>query len=158
MIETLLGGLLGGVFRIIPEILKFFDAKNDRVHELKMQAVEYRFRELAGKQRIAELSEGERRDWNTGALDALQASIQAQGKPSGVRWIDGFSSLMRPLITFQWVILLYPAVIVATFVLYIAGGQPPLEALIAVFGPEEKALVAGVLNFWFLGRVFDRVR
>ena len=37
MIETLLGGLLGGTFRLAPEILKWLDRKSERGHELAMQ-------------------------------------------------------------------------------------------------------------------------
>ena len=34
MIETLLGGLLGGAFRLAPEVLKWFDRQGERGHEL----------------------------------------------------------------------------------------------------------------------------
>ena len=37
MIETLLGGLLGGAFRLAPEILKWLDRNGERSHELSMQ-------------------------------------------------------------------------------------------------------------------------
>ena len=37
MIETLLGGLLGGAFRLAPEVLKWLDRKGERSHELAMQ-------------------------------------------------------------------------------------------------------------------------
>ena len=37
MIETLLGGLLGGAFRLAPEVLKWFDRQGERGHELAMQ-------------------------------------------------------------------------------------------------------------------------
>ena len=55
-------------------------------------------------------------------------------------------------------VFLYPAVIVCGFIVLVQSGVSVLQALPAVFGPEEKSLVAGILNFWFLGRVFDRVR
>ncbi|NRP35691.1 hypothetical protein XMD579_000496 [Marinobacterium sp. xm-d-579] len=37
MIETLLGGLMGWVFRLTPEILKWIDRKGERLHELAIQ-------------------------------------------------------------------------------------------------------------------------
>jgi hypothetical protein len=85
----------------------------------------------------------------------LKTAIEGQDKPSGILWIDGFSKLMRPLITFQWVVLLYPGVIVATFVLLIINGVPVVDALNKVFGPEEKALVSFIVDFWFVGRVLE---
>jgi len=72
-----------------------------------------------------------------------------------VKWIDGFSSLMRPLITFQWVVLLYPAVIIATFVILLQEGEPVIMAMNQAFGPEEKGLVAFIVDFWFVGRSLE---
>jgi hypothetical protein len=158
MIETLLGGLLGGIFRIIPEVLKFFDAKNERAHEVTMTDKQIEMEQVKGAQRSAEITAQEQAVWNTGAIDTLKASIETQFRPSGVKWVDALSTLIRPAITIQWVILLYPAVIIAGFFIAIQHETPALEALIKVFGPDEKALVAAILNFWFVGRVFDRVK
>jgi hypothetical protein len=158
MVETLLGGLLGGIFRIIPEILKWMDRKDERRHELSLQDKQLEFQRLKGSQRLEEIGAESQAQWDAGALDALKGAVAGQDALTGVRWVDGFSHLMRPLITFQWVIVLYPAVIVAGYFMATAAGTPPLQALVECFGPAEKALVAGILNFWFLGRVFDRVK
>lgn len=32
----LLGSLFGGLFRLAPEVFRFFDRKDERAHELKM--------------------------------------------------------------------------------------------------------------------------
>lgn len=158
MIETIFGGLLGGIFRIIPEVMKYLDAKNERKHELDMQDKALAFQKETAKQKLDEISAQGQQDWNKGALDALKTAIQGQDVLTGVKWVDAFSKLMRPLITLQWVVLLYPAVIIASFIVLVQNGTPILQALPIVFGEPEKALVAGILNFWFIGRVFDRVK
>jgi len=158
MTSTLIGGLLGGIFRLLPELLKYLDARNERKHELAMQDKAIEFQRLKGDQRMEEISAQGQQDWNVGALETLRTALQGQDTPSGVKWIDGLSKLMRPLITIQWVVFLYPAVIVCGFIVLVQSGVSVLQALPAVFGAEEKALVAGIMNFWFLGRVFDRVR
>ena len=155
---TIISGIFGGILRLAPEIFKMINAKGERTHELAMQKVAYDFQVLKGNQHIDEIQEQGQADWNTGALDALKAAIEDQGKPSGVKWIDGFSKLMRPLITFQWVVLLYPAVIVATFVILLQQGEPVIVAMNQAFGPEEKALVAFVVDFWFIGRTLEAGR
>lgn len=152
---TILSGIFGGVLRLAPELFKFLDAKNDRKHELDMQDKALEFQKLKGDQRLDEIGAQGAADWNKGAVDALKTAIEGQDRPSGIRWIDGFSKLMRPLITFQWVVLLYPGVIVATFVLLIINGVPVVDALNKVFGPEEKALVSFIVDFWFVGRVLE---
>ena len=48
MIETLLGGLLGGAFRLAPEILKWMDRNGERSHELAMQDKALEFEKLRG--------------------------------------------------------------------------------------------------------------
>ena len=55
MIETLLGGLLGGVFRLAPEILKWMDRNGERDHELAMQDKALEFEKLRGASRMAEI-------------------------------------------------------------------------------------------------------
>jgi len=158
MLETVFGGILGGIFRIIPELLKFFDAKNERAHELAMTDKQIEFEQVRGAQKMAEMETQAQTEWNTGALDTLKSSIESQFRPSGIKWADALSTIIRPLITIQWVIFLYPAVIISGFYIAIQHGTAPLEALVKVFGPDEKALVAAILNFWFLGRVFDRTK
>lgn len=157
MIETLLGGLLGGVFRLAPEALKFMDRRGERGHELSMQDKALEFEKLRGAQRMAEIGAAADAAWNTGALDALKESIAAQGQRSGVRWADALSVSVRPIITY-WFMALYCAAKTAAFVGAIYSGVEWIPAVQAAWTDADQALWAGLLNFWFLGRVFDRVR
>jgi hypothetical protein len=152
---TLLSGIFGGLLRLAPELIKYFNMKAEQAHELNMQKMAYDFQVLKGKQEVDMIVEKGAAEYATKGLDALKAAIDAQAKPSGIRWIDGFSALMRPLITFQWVILLYPGIIIATFVIQLQQGVAIMAALLQSFGPEEKALVAFIVDFWFVGRVLD---
>ncbi|HSW38580.1 MAG TPA: hypothetical protein VLL97_03720 [Acidobacteriota bacterium] len=158
MIETLLGGLIGGVFRLAPECLNFFDKKHERAHELALQDKQIEHAKVQGAQKMSEIGAESQLAWNTGYLDTLKAALTTQARESGVKWIDGLSTLMRPLITLQWVVVLYPGVIVTTFILLIMSNVPVIDALARVFGPEEKALCSGILNFWFLNRVFEKAK
>ncbi len=64
MIETLLGGLLGGAFRLAPEILKWLDRRGKRGHELAMQDKVLEFEELRGAQRMSEIGAGAEAAWD----------------------------------------------------------------------------------------------
>ena len=157
MIETLLGGLLGGVFRLAPEVLKWFDRKAERGHELAMQDKALDFEKLRGAQRMAEIGAEADAAWNTGAIDALKEAVAAQGHQSGVRWADALSASVRPVITY-WFMGLYCATKTAAFAAALTAGAGWGEAILHAWTEADQALWAGVLNFWFLGRVFDRVR
>ena len=79
MIETLLGGLLGGAFRLAPEVLKWLDRKGERGHELAMQDKALEFEKLRGAQRMAEISAAADGAWNTGAIEALKEAVGLRG-------------------------------------------------------------------------------
>ena len=157
MIETLLGGLLGGAFRLAPEILKWLDRKGERGHELAMQDKAIEFEKLRGAQRMSEIGAAADFAWNTGALEALKESVHAQGQRSGVGWADALSISVRPVITY-WFMALYCAAKIAAFFGAINAGSGWIEAATHAWTEADQALWAGVLNFWFLGRVFDRMR
>ena len=157
MIETLLGGLLGGAFRLAPEVLKWFDRQGERGHELSMQDKALEFEKLRGAQRMSEIGASADAAWNSGAIDAFKEAIATQGKPTGVQWADALSSSVRPVITY-WLMALYCAAKTVAFVAALNAGAGWGAAVLAAWTDADQALWAGVLNFWFLGRVFDRVR
>jgi hypothetical protein len=84
MIETLLGGLLGGAFRLAPEVLKWLDRKGERGHELAMQDKALEFEKIRGAQRMAEIGASAEAAWNTGAIEALREAVRTQGEKTGV--------------------------------------------------------------------------
>ena len=157
MIETLLGGLLGGAFRLAPEILKWLDRKGERGHELAMQDKAIEFEKLRGAQRMAEIGAAADAAWNTGAIEALKEAVAAQGQRSGIAWADALSASVRPVITY-WFMALYCAAKTAAFASAVTAGAGWGVATLHAWTEADQALWAGVLNFWFLGRVFDRAR
>ena len=157
MIETLLGGLLGGVFRLAPEILKWLDRNGERSHELSMHDKALEFEKLRGAQRMGEIGASAEAAWNTGAIETLREAVRAQGEKTGVRWADSLSISVRPVITY-WFMALYCAAKMAAFVAALSAGADWGTAIVHAWTEADQALWAGVLNFWFIGRVFDRVK
>jgi hypothetical protein len=157
MIETLLGGLLGGLFRLAPEALKWLDRRGERAHELAMQDKALEFEKVRGAGRMAEIGSASDAVWNAGAIETLRQAVRSQGDRSGVRWVDAMSSSVRPVITY-WFMALYCAAKTGALVAGISVGAEWSAVTQATWTEADQALWAGVLNFWFLGRVFERVR
>ncbi len=157
MIETLLDGLLRGAFRLAPEILKWLDRQGERGHELAMQDKALEFEKLRGAQRMAEIGAGADAAWNVGAIEALHEAVAAQGQRSGMRWADALSVSVRPVTTY-WFMALCCAAKTAACAAAVTAGAGWGTAVLHAWTEADQALWAGVLNFWFLGRVFDRVR
>jgi len=152
MIETLVGTLLGGIFRVVPEVMSMVDKKNERAHELSMFDKQIQADQLRAQ--LAMEAEKVRGEITMGAAE-LQAIIEAtksQGTLTGVKWVDAMSSLMRPLITFWWVIALYTAALFAQFYQMYEQKVATVEAILLLWGPDERAIVASIISFWFVDR------
>lgn len=131
MIDVLVGYLLGGAFRLAPELLRWLDRRAERGHILAM-------------------------------LDKPQRDLpelRPQPRPPRTIYharVEALSSVMRPLITFWWVVVLYSAALVAQYVALLAAGAEQLDALLKLWGPDEKAIVAGIINYWFVDRSLQK--
>ena len=152
MIETLLGTIFGGAFRLAPEMLKWVDRKDERAHELALLDKNIEADKLRGTQALAQATTQADATFAASELQALIEATKAQATLTGVRWVDGLNALVRPVLAFQWLIFLWPAVIVAGFLLAVQHGTSPLEALQAAFGVDEKAMAASIASFWLVDR------
>lgn len=157
MLETILGGALGGIARLAPEVLKFFDSKDERKHELRMGEQNLKLVELQQKGQLAVADVEVQGKQFTAAMEAIRAGVEAQGKPTGIRWVDALSSSVRPIITY-WIFLLYAAVKTAVLSVAIETQASLENALMASWTASDDAMLSAVLTFWFVGRVWDKNR
>jgi hypothetical protein len=160
MIELLggaVGGIFGGLFRLAPEVIKFFDRRNDRKHELEMLKVQVDLEKTRGEFKLAEV--GVMRDMavDTAALGAYTAAIKSQADMS--KAAGGFaataSALVRPLITYAFVgTYLMLTIIIAGEMLM--RGVALADVARYVLTPDFIAIVSGIVSFWFLSRTLEK--
>ena len=147
MIEALIGGLLGPLFRLIPEVLSYFDKKNERSHELAMQAANLEADKARYANQLAVTNiQAEASRFTTG-MSALQEALKGQYQLTGVAWIDGLNISVRPVIAYSF-FFLYASVKIA---LVYQG-----VSIIGIWTDTDMGLFSGILSFFFMGRVFDR--
>lgn len=155
MLSTILGGLLGGVFRLLPELLKWLDKKDERKHELSMFDKQLEADRLRSERHIAEIEAQGAVTMDAAALDALREGIKAQGQMTGVAWIDGLNQSVRPLVTYI-LLALYCGAKVSGLVTLYQGGATVAQVFQIAYSAEDAALLSGILNFWFLDRVIRK--
>jgi hypothetical protein len=155
MMETLLGGVFGGLLRLAPEALKFFDQKNERKHELAMLEAEMRFAQVKGEiamrqteaqMQVAELTA------MTEAIKEQSATAQAAGKV-----VAGISAMVRPFVTYLFV-LAYAAVKVAAYLIALEQNGDWKAVLTSMWSTDDMAVLNLILSFYFVGRVYERTR
>ena len=153
MIETLLGSLFGGLFRLAPEFLKWLDRKDERKHELAMFQLQTDLEKVKGSFEV----EQRYVEHGTATLDAIQEAFKEQSTTAqaSYKWVAAISALVRPGITYA-VFALYVLVKMATFTYAVNTGQPWREVLMLQWNADDFALLNMILTFWFVGRAIER--
>ena len=149
----ILGSVLGGVFRLAPEVLKFFDKKNERLHELSMFSRQCELEQLRGAQKLAEIGAVREAAVDVGVMDAFNAAInqQAEMVKAAGGWAASLSASVRPVMTY-YLLVMYGAAKTAAMVLAYYHGQALTEVLAKSWGPDDMALLTGVINYWMIDR------
>lgn len=159
ILETLLGGGIGALARLAPEIIRLLDRGNERKHEIALLD-----RNLAADKARGERSEREFTMQTelaqvTQGLAAMQEALRGQFQLTGIKWVDAVNQTVRPFLTYGIVapyaiskLVLFVAVLWASG-LNVAAVQ---AALAAAYSGADYAILSGILNFYFLGRVFDK--
>ncbi|MDD4877395.1 MAG: hypothetical protein PHQ86_09815 [Dehalococcoidales bacterium] len=165
---TVISGIFGGVLRLVPEFIKMWNKKEDNKQEILVMEKTFQLDKQRSELHITEIREEGKIALDTAAISSLTEAIRGQNEQltyTGKPIVDFFISianilnkLIRPIITIQWVVVLYPAVIVTTFVILIQSNVPVVDAMNKVFGETEKGICLFILDFWFIGRVLDAVR
>lgn len=160
ILETILGGAVGGVARLAPEVLKFFDRKNERKHELalldKNTAAE-QARAAAGMKETEVKADAAQM---SSAISALQEALKGQFQVTGNKIMDALNFSVRPVLTY----LIVGPYALGKFVVFVAllwtghalDASAVQAALAATYTAADMAIVSGIINFFFLGRVFDK--
>ena len=149
----LLGSLIGGVFRLAPELLKFLDKKNERLHELNMFRLQTDLEKLRGEFKVEEKYV----DYSIQQLDSIKSAFQEQAKTalSAGPFVAAVSALVRPGIT--WALFgMYAAVKAAALVIAFQTGAHWAEVVTKVWDEDDFGLFTMVISFWFVGRAIEK--
>ena len=145
MLDTLLGGVFGGLLRLAPEALKFFDSKNERKHELAMLEAEMKFAQVKGeiamKQTEAQMTMAE--------VAAIGEAFkeQADTAKSAGWFVAALSALVRPVTTYLFVVA-YALVKIAAFQIALAQGGDWKSVLMSLWSADDMAVLNMVLSFY----------
>lgn len=126
MENTIIGMILGALFRLAPELMMYVDRQLDRWHELRMQQVQLDF--YKHSEYRPEMLPGPMMD-----LSMLSNAVNKQMK-SESKW----SPYVRPVVT---------------YCLLVMYSVPLLLEWRDYSTTSDLTMLAGVLNFWFLDRV-----
>lgn len=146
---ALLGIIFGFLGSFAPEILKFFNNKEDHKHELAVLTVQA---DMAKSEHQYQLEEIEAK----ADIASEQAVYQAAGvKLTGVKIIDAllalYNATVRPTIAYAY-FGLYGLVKFAIYKVYIASGINQYQAIMNLWNSEDMAVFSTIISFFYGGR------
>jgi hypothetical protein len=149
----ILGSIFGGLFRLAPEVLKFWDRKDDRKHELAMYGLQIDLEKTKGEIRIDEKYV----DYSIAQTQAIQAAFEGQTKEAAAsyRWVAALSALVRPMVTYI-LFGMYVAFKITIIVHAVNSGANWIDIARNHWTPDDFAMLNMILTFWFLGRSIEK--
>lgn len=154
ILETALSGIFGGLLRMAPELLKFFDRKDERKHELSLQDKQIELAKLQQQGQLAIATVQADQSTQAAWLEAVREISVAQAKPTGIKWVDAVSATVRPIVTYMLVLMWILAKVAAYSQLN--DGLTWEQAVLAIWGEQDHVLFSGVIGFWFVSRTLEK--
>jgi len=151
------GSLLGGVFRLVPEILKWLDKKNERGHELQMFQSQCDLEKQRGAQKLSEIGAQRDATLDVGAMTAFQTAIQQQTdmvKAAG-GWAATLSASVRPIMTY-YLLVIYGVVKICLVINQMRTGAAFADVMPRLWSVDDMALLSGLVNYWILDRTLAK--
>jgi hypothetical protein len=158
----LLGLIFGGVFRIIPELGRLWEAKNQREHEREMVKLQMQADQLRAQLEVQKMERQGEIQMQLAELQAMITALQAQGKgfkKTGIKFIDwllGIAEFMsvtvRPVLTYWYCLVGYGAYKVASYYMILSAGSSWQNAITLLWTPNDHAVMLSIIGFWFVDR------
>ena len=152
---ALLGSLLGFFSGFVPELLKIWNDRSDKKHELMLMQKQIEATEHTNKYKLEAINvESDIRE--------KEALYKHDSKPSGIGWIDGLRASVRPVITYSFFILF--AAVKVTILIgamrvydHMGMGVAFIEAMPLIWDSKTEVLFAAIISFWFGSRAINKV-
>lgn len=151
----LLGSIVGGLFRLAPEFIKFWDRKDERKHELNMFSLQTELEKVKGEFKVEEKYV----DYSIANMQALATSHKAQSDDasSSYKWVSAASALVRPAVTYV-LFGMYVLFKISMITYGTTSGVPWTTVMQNSWTPDDFAMLNGILMYWFLNRSIEKYK
>lgn len=151
----IIGSIVGGLFRLAPELFRLFDKVNERKHELNMFKLQTDLEKQRGEFKVEERYV----DFSVEQVKAIGEAYkeQAATAASSYKWVSALSALVRPVITYV-IFGLYVAFKVTMMIYAYTLGVPWDAVMTNAWTVEDFGMLNMILTFWFLGRTIEKYR
>jgi uncharacterized protein YbjQ (UPF0145 family) len=145
---TIFSTILGALTGLVPGILQYFTKKADNAQQIALKQLDMQAAKEAGAIQV---------DVANSQSDIAQQQhlYTFAGGPTGVKWVDALTALVRPIVTFV-MFGMWLAVTAALLIYGIRSGFDLVKLAALVWTPATEAIFGAIMGFWFGNRMLVR--
>lgn len=155
MLMSLLSMLGGGLMRLMPEVFAIANKSKDYAHELAMLEKQAELEKTRAAMKMEEVRFTSESEQALAVYDARKSALEGQMQKTGMKIVDAMNFLVRPVTTYYF-LLIYGLAKLAMFILAIHSGLSGWESILRLYDEDDRSILAGILAFWFVGRVVEK--
>ncbi len=148
----LLSVVFGGLLRIIPSFFDAQEKKRDLEFEIKRMDKQIELDKLRGVQAVDEIKIQSEGRIDSSWADAVGQAIKSQSAMTGIKWVDGLSQTVRPVLTYWWCVVLYTSYKIVTVTVAVEAGASLTELAPLLLSEFDRSVVGSIIGFWFVDR------
>ena len=160
----LIGLLGGGLMRLFPNIMTFFEKGRDLKYELLRMDKEAELEKTRADNRMHEIAAVNQASVDSSWASGLVEALRAEGsKPplvdAGNWWINllnGLNSSVRPILTYWWCLVLYTTYKFIFIVEGVRMNMPLLDFAPLLVTDFDKTVIGSIIGFWFVDRALRK--
>jgi hypothetical protein len=137
-------------------VFSFFKAKNDSEHEYRMTQLQLDIDKARAQQALDLAHTNNQAALDQADLSLLSDAIKGQSTLTGVKFIDGLSSSVRPILTYWWCIILYTLYKLTLMYSAFHNGISWADLAPIVMTEFDRSVMASIISFWFVDRAIRR--
>lgn len=153
----LLSLLGGGLLRLFPSILEFFNKGRDLKYELFRMDKEMELERLRGSLREQEIRAIGEANVETNWSDALKDALKGQGEVTGDKWLDRLNVSVRPVMAYWWCIVLYSVYKAILIYVGLEENVTLIELAGIIVDAFDRAVIGSIIGFYFVDRAIRRM-
>lgn len=155
MFLTLLSMLGGGLMRMLPELMSFLNRKQDNEHELAMLDKQFQLESARQAAHLNEIQVQGDYAQDLALVQARQEAIKGQMQMTNIGFVDALNFLVRPAVTY-FMVTMYALAKLAMYMIAMRSGLGGWDSILKVYDEEDRAILSGILSFWFLSRTLEK--
>ncbi len=144
---TILSALLGFVSSSFPEVVKLFQDRQDKKHELILMNKQIELQKMNMRMRLDEVRiEGEATE-----MKALYESTR-----TNVAWVDAFAGTVRPVLAYAFILMFILTKL--PFILLMPENLYNIELIELLWTESDSCIFSSIIAFYFGSRQFSKMR